>query len=386
MDETVTIVAHDVGGVGGMERQLLELITRLLEREINVAVVSRTLKLAPHPRLRWHRIPGTARPVALAYPWFALAASLMLIRRRTGVLHTTGAIVFNRAHVCTVHYLHSGGGRSLARMRYPTPHYRLNAAAVRAMSRLSERLVYGSPALSRTLVAVSAQLATELIEQFPNRARSVRMIRNGVDTRRFRPDRTARRDVRDALGVGQDVALALFVGSEWRGKGVHIAVEALANAPSWHLAVVGRGDAEALRRMAERFGVAPRLHIVGESTDPERYYAAADAFVLPSAYETFSLVAFEAAASGLPVVATDVGAIKEIVTAGGGICIERTSVSLAAALRRLETNTNEALAMSERAREKALCFDWDAITDQYVSLYRESSRVRHPADGRSAAR
>ena len=56
-----------------------------------------------------------------------------------------------------------------------------------------------------------------------------------------------------------------------------------------------------------------RVHLVGESAQPERYYAAADAFVLPSEYESFSLAAFEAAASGVPVIATDVGAINLIV-------------------------------------------------------------------------
>ncbi len=151
------------------------------------------------------------------------------------------------------------------------------------------------------------------------------MIRNGVDTRRFRPDGTARREIRDELDLTQNVALALFVGSEWSRKGVDIAVEALVDAPSWHLAVVGRGDADALRRRAELLDVEARLHVVGESTKPEQYYAAADAFVLPSAYETFSLAAFEAAASGLPVVATRVGAIDEIVTAGGGLFVERNA-------------------------------------------------------------
>lgn len=383
--DTVTIVAHDVGGAGGMELQLQELITRLLERQMNVVVVSRTLKLAPHSRLRWHRVPGTARPFALAYPWFALAASLMLIRRRMGVLHTTGAIVLNRADVCTVHYLHNGPGGSLARMRYPTPLYRLNAAAARRMSRLFERVSYSSPTLSRTLVAVSAPLMTELIEQFPARTRSVHLIRNGVDTQRFQPNRIAHRSTREALGLGDQVPLALFVGSEWLGKRVDIAVEALVDSPSWHLAIVGRGDEQALWRSAEHLGVGERLHIVGEVTDPERYYAAADAFVLPSAYETFSLAAFEAAASGVPVVATHVGAIEEIVTAGGGIFVEQNATSVAAALRYLETHPDDALTMSERAREKALSFDWDAVADDYVSLYKESNSRRHPSTVGSAA-
>ena len=102
-----------------------------------------------------------------------------------------------------------------------------------------------------------------------------------------------------------------------------------------HLVVVGDGDAVEARRRAEAIGVADRLALVGETDQPERYYAAADVFVLPSAYESFSIAAYEAAASGLPVVATAVGAIPELVQAGGGIQIEPNSADLATALERL---------------------------------------------------
>ena len=107
-NRTVTIVAHDVGGVEGMEHQLQALVTGLLDRGVSVEVVSRTLGLPGHPRLRWRRVRGPARPFPLAYPWFALVASSMLTWSRRGLLHTTGAIVLNRADVCTVHYCTTG--------------------------------------------------------------------------------------------------------------------------------------------------------------------------------------------------------------------------------------------------------------------------------------
>ncbi len=382
--ETVTIVAHDVGGIGGMERQLEALIEGLLAREANVVVVSRTLELAPHPGLRWHRVPGPSRPFALAYPWFALLGTAIVARERRGVLHTTGAIVLNHADVCTVHYLHNSRSRPIQRMQKSTLLYRLNARTARIMSRLAERLVYSTPARSGALVAVSATLAEGLLDAFPGRARSIYLIENGVDAERFQPDQTARREIRALLGIGAAVPLGIFVGSEWRSKGLQFAVEALAAAPSWHLAVIGRGDAEEVSQVAAQLDVGSRLHLVGESASPEGFYAAADAFVLPSAYETFSLAAFEAAASGVPVLSTDVGAIGAIVAAGGGAFVERSAESIANALRELESNREAAAEMSERARAAARRFDWRAAVEKYVDLYARRRDVSAAVTARTA--
>src|SRR3954451_15743574 len=102
----VTIVAHDVGPVGGMEVQLSQLIGGLLARGVDVTVISRTCDLEPHPSLRWMRVPGPARPFVLAFPWFFVVGSLLLRRHRRGIVHSTGAIVANRIDVCTVHLCH----------------------------------------------------------------------------------------------------------------------------------------------------------------------------------------------------------------------------------------------------------------------------------------
>src|SRR6185436_1989049 len=105
-----------------------------------------------------------------------------------------------------------------------------------------------------------------------------------VDAKRFAPNASTRLLVRDELGLREQDFVALFVGSEWRGKGLDIAIDALAMTPECHLLVVGDGDAIEARRRAEALGVAARLWLVGQTDEPERYYAAADAFVLPSAY------------------------------------------------------------------------------------------------------
>jgi glycosyltransferase involved in cell wall biosynthesis len=367
--KAVTIVAHDVAGAGGMERQVRELISGLLARGIRVTVVSRSLDLPQHRALRWYRVPGPARPFVVAYPWFALVASLILLRRREGPLHVTGAIVLNRAEVCTVHYLHNSGGTVALRMsRSPLP-YRVNAWAARVLSRGFERLIYGRRAFTKRLATVTESLADEVATAFPRRAADVRVVHNGVDIDRFRPDAVRRGQVRQALELEDDTLTALFVGSEWRGKGADLAVEAVALASDWHLVVVGSGDVDWLTRRADDLGILARVRLVGETSEPERYYAAADALVLPSARETFSLAVLEAAAAGVPVVATDVGIVRSLVVAGGGLIVDRDSASVAAALRSLARKPQDLARMSRCAREYARGFDWTPVVDGYLALY-----------------
>jgi glycosyltransferase involved in cell wall biosynthesis len=367
--EPITVVAHDVGGIGGMERQLEVLVCGLLERGRAVIVVSRVLDLPDHPALRWRRVRGPARPFTIAYPWFATVASLMLLRRARGPLHVTGAIVFARADVCTVHYVHNGSPNDVVRARRSTPFFRLNARFARAMSCTFERWLYRRKSLIRQLVAVSEPAAEELVRIFPERAEDVCVVENGVDTTRFHPTENVRRGTRSSLGVRDDEFLALFVGSDWPLKGLDLIVQAISGLPTWHLCVIGDGDRARLVGTARECGVVQRVHIVGETAEPERYYAAADAFVLPSAYESFSLAALEAAASGVPVVATRVGIVESLAAAEGGILIDRDSESIASALDLLAADPDLRERMARSARAQAQRFDWSASIDAYLRLY-----------------
>jgi glycosyltransferase involved in cell wall biosynthesis len=377
----VTIVAHDVGAVGGMERQLSELIGGLLGRGVEVTVVSRTCDLDEHPRLRWIRVPGPARPFVLAYPWFLLAGTLLVWRHRRGVLHTTGAIVFNRAAVCTVHYCHRGPVGQLARARRRTWIYRLNAAVARPLSRLAERFVY-RPARVATLVAVSKGLAGELRATIGTEMR-VEVISNGVDTTRFSPNLDRRASTRHELGLKDDDLLALFVGNEWQAKGLSFALDALALTSAWHLGVVGEGDRAAYAQRSHALGIQARVSFLGRRTDVERIYCAADALIAPSAYETFSLVVYEAAASGVPIIATPVHGVTELLTDGvGGRLVERDAGAIAAALEELadaELRTH----MGAVARAAAEGHGWDRAVDAYVLLYQAAGlsqrQSRHAA-------
>jgi UDP-glucose:(heptosyl)LPS alpha-1,3-glucosyltransferase len=372
---TVTIVAHDVGTPGGMERQLGELCRGLLARGHGVIVVARRCEIPPHPHLRWVRVRVPRRPFSVAYPAFFFAGTLAVWRHREGVLHTTGAVICSRADLSTVHFCHdgfraAGGGSRASRERRA---HRLNTTASDAMSRVAERLCL-RPSRTRRLVAVSGGVARELEGLFGGRSEIV-VIPNGVDRVRFAPDPPARARVRDRMGLGAGDLVALFVGGDWERKGLRWAIEGVASAPGWHLVVVGQGDERRHRAHARNRGVADRVHFTGGTPDTAPWYAAADAFVLPTVYEAFPLVLLEAAAAALPLLAGRVSGAEELICDGeNGWFVERDGADIGERLRALGADAALRAAMGAAARERSAGYTWDRVVEAYVKLYASAAR------------
>lgn len=363
-------MAHEVGTPGGMERQLAELASGLLERGWEVKVIARSCALPAHPALRFVRVGGPRRPFSLWYPWFFVLGSLAVHRHRAGLLHTTGALVLSRADLSTVHFCHEAFHRQAQapRVARRSAAYRLNAWLAGWMSRLAERYCYRGP-VTRRMVAVSDGVARELRQHFPSMP--VTVIPNGVDTDAFAPCAERRERLRARLDIGAHELVALFVGGEWERKGLRYAIQAVARLQNWHLVVIGSGDTELYRSLAVEAGAGERVHFEGMTADPAPYYAGADGFLLPTAYETFSLVTFEAAAAGLPLLVSRVSGVEEILVEGrNGWFIDRDPKMIA---QRLEALTDEATrrTMGAAAREDSARFSWERAVEGYDRLYRE---------------
>jgi len=364
----LTIVAHDVGPVRGMERQLTDLILGLRERGHSVSVIGRSCELPAGSGVAFHRVRGPGRPFVLAYPWFLLAGSIAVMRARRGIVQATGAIVLNRVDAVAVHYVHSVATNTPSR---PTLLYRLHDRAARVLKRLGERLCY-RPGRARAFVCVSEGAAEEMRRAFPAIASRVVTIYNGVDTEGFAPGlrREQAAALRAELGLAEERLVAAFVGSEWERKGLAELIAALALAPEWALVVAGGGDEQAYRELAARAGVGDSVRFLGVTSEVGRVYDMADAFVLPSSYETFSLVTFEAAASGLPVLATPVNGVRELIEDGrNGILIGRDPDSIAAALRRLGADPGLRAELGAAARRSALAFGRERMVAEHEALY-----------------
>jgi glycosyltransferase involved in cell wall biosynthesis len=317
------------------------------------------------------RVRGPRRPFSLWYPWFCLFGSLAVWRHRGGgLVHTTGALVANRADLSTVHFCHLAYHRRAesARAARASLAYRLNGWVAGKMSRIAERYCYRR-AVTERLVAVSDGVARELRREFP--AAAVSVVPNGVDTEVFAPDAEVRERVRAELGIDPGALVVLFVGGEWDRKGLRYAIEGVARAPAWCLVVVGGGDAERHAALAARAGAGSRVRFVGAVSSAAPYYPAADAFLLPTAYETFSLVTFEAAASGLPLLVSRASGVEEILVEGrNGWFVDRDAGMIA---ERLEALEDEEVRRSygRAAREDSARFGWDRAVEGYDRLYRE---------------
>ncbi len=364
----LTIVAHDIGPVGGMERQLVGLLLglRALGHEVNV--IARTCELPPGTGVAFHRIRGPGRPFALAYPWFMLAGSLALRRRRRGIVQATGAIVLNRVDVLAVHYCHQVGPVNPSRS---TRLFRGHVRVAGMLKRAGERLCFRR-ADTAAVVCVSEGVAAEVRSHFPELAARVQTIHNGVDTDAFAPGSRAEeaRALSASLGIPEGGLVAAFVGSEWERKGLECALRALPLAAEWTLVVAGAGDEERYRELAAALGVDDRVRWLGVTSDVQLVYQLADAFVLPSSYETFSLVTFEAAASGLPILASAVSGVRELIDDGrNGFLIERDPQRIALRLKELGADEELRSRLGRAARESAMRFGRARMVAEHHELY-----------------
>jgi glycosyltransferase involved in cell wall biosynthesis len=138
---------------------------------------------------------------------------------------------------------------------------------------------------------------------------------SGVDLARFRPDSDARQKIRKELGIDQSAICLLYAGRMKREKGVLDLLEAFvslrADYPGLQMILVGPDE----ENLLEKFDV-PGIHAVGYSTRVEEYMAAADIFCLPSYREGFGSVLIEAAAAGMPSVASRIYGITDAVVDG----------------------------------------------------------------------
>jgi UDP-glucose:(heptosyl)LPS alpha-1,3-glucosyltransferase len=176
------------------------------------------------------------------------------------------------------------------------------------------------------------------------------------------------------LGIDAGTPVAIFCGSEWKRKGLDIAIRAVSLTSQYHLIVLGSGDQVTYTTLAEECGVKERVHFVGRRPDPEMYYPAADVFVLPSHYEGMSLAALEALACGLPLIVTETPGASETVHDGGnGWRLSRDPQEYAARLCELHDDATLAERMGISSRRLAETLSWSKAVARYQDIYASSA-------------
>ena len=147
------------------------------------------------------------------------------------------------------------------------------------------------------------------------------MYTGAVDTKRFSPEarKGLRTSAREGLGIAEDETAFLFVGHNFRLKGLEPLLEASAKLAetekrAFRVLVAGGGKQEAFAGRVRALGLAERVKFLGAEPDMLRIYAAADAVVHPTFYDPFSNVTLEAWACGLPAITTAYNGAAELMT------------------------------------------------------------------------
>jgi glycosyltransferase involved in cell wall biosynthesis/GT2 family glycosyltransferase len=250
--------------------------------------------------------------------------------------------------------------------RYPIPFRWFERSALRAAGGVS------------ACNAEAARIAER--KGFPGRARTIPL---GVDLAEFSPRPVAAGDPRgDVITVG-------FLGRLVAEKGVLVLLDAAAGDPRLQARIAGDGPLRgALPAEIARRGLSGRVELAGglDPGDVPQFYRSLDVLAVPSLptpswTEQFGRVAVEAMACGIPVVASDAGALPDVV-GGAGIIVPRGDAdALRAAL--VEAATRRAAELRELGFARAAASSWDAVADDYLELYRSVVHEPAPAADRS---
>lgn len=194
-----------------------------------------------------------------------------------------------------------------------------------------------------------------------------------------------RRTMRKPRGPKNGEPNLLFVGRFHPNKGLEYLVEALhlLRTNTWHLNIVGDTSynlsyGKRIKNMIQRLGVADRVSYLGRITDVNelrKIYEHADIFVLPSVEECYPFVLLEAMSTGLPIVATDVAAIPEIVKDGvqGIIVPSKNPQALADAIGKLinDSQLRESMSRNSLKRSTQLIRKWHQVGKEFYDTLLE---------------
>jgi glycosyltransferase involved in cell wall biosynthesis len=349
--------------MGGQERVALDLAARQVAAGHRVAAIS----LAPPPdgplaagfREAGAEIVTIPRAREGVDPALVLRLSRWMRAHRVDLVHThnrmallygaPAAWIARAAAVHSKHGYNPGGGAELV------------------AARLAARCV-------DAFVAVSDETAEVARRRREVDSARLSVVPNGISLERFGPDPARGARLRDELGARG----AFVVGTVGRAapeKNQALLIEAMAPllGPGTRLVIAGDGPSlPALRALVAAAGVAPFVHLLGARTDVPDVLRALDVFVLSSSTEGLPLVIPEAMATALPVVATRVGGVPNVVEVGttGFLVPSGDAAALRAQIEALRDDPVARHALGTRAREVALArFSSERMHRDYLAVY-----------------
>ena len=225
-----------------------------------------------------------------------------------------------------------------------------------------EGRIYRNPRIA--LAAVSKLTGEELTSHFGRK--DVTVIPNGVDLDRFNvAERLRRREkVREGLQIARDEFVVLFIGNDWKKKGLSYLLEAIASMGDLpvRLIVAGRDNRFGYDLKIRQLGLVERILFLEPSSDVMQFYAAADVYAGPTLHDSFALPPIEAMACGLPIITTSHNGGAQIVDDGiNGFVLSdpKDARALAKLLRELYEGPDMRSRIAQAAARTAQDYPWE---------------------------
>lgn len=350
-------------GIGGAERLVVNLADKMACRGHQVMIVSLTGPTLFRPVDSGIRIVALEMAKSPLGFLRAYAALRQLIQEfRPDVIHS--------------HMIHANLLARLVRLSIRVPRLVCTAHSTNEGGRV-RMLAYR---LTDALADVSTNVSREAVEAFEAKGAVPRgrmlTVLNGIDSDVFSPDIQSGLEVRQLFSVDRDSKIFIAVGRLFEAKdypNLLAAFSAVSDSfPNSRLWIVGDGPLRVeLENMSVGLGLAERVRFLGVRHDIPALLRAADVFVLSSAWEGFGLVVAEAMATGMPVVATDCGGVREVVGDSGYLVPPCDSTALGKAmLEAAELSAEQIEALGRTARQRIVeRFSLDRTVDRWLEIY-----------------
>jgi glycosyltransferase involved in cell wall biosynthesis len=387
----ILYVIDGLGG-GGTERSLAELLPPLAARGVEPEVVCLERRRGAHDALEAAGVPVAVLPAG-GWPRRLAALRRRIAAARPALVHTALLKADLAGRLAAI-----GSGVPVIGSLVSTPYapVRLSDPAVRPGRLRRARLADAVTArwLCDHFHAVSHAAREAAVAALGVPAERITVVPRGRDPGRLgalSPER--RRRARAAFGVAEDAELLVAAGRHEFAKGFPDLIAAVARLaprrPRLAVLVAGRPGAltAELERAIRGAGLADCVRLLGHRDDLPELLAAADLLAFPSLYEGMPGAVIEAMALGLPVVASDIPPVGEVVEAGASALLAPAGdpEALAAALEAVLADPARAAALGRRGREIFFeRFTLDRSVQGMLDLYRGLLDGRRPAPPRPA--
>jgi len=228
---------------------------------------------------------------------------------------------------------------------------------------------------AKMVIATSEGIKIELIEFYHIPEDKIRVIPNGVNPKEFSFTKKEKINLREKLGFSKDDKIILFVGRNLKRKGLEYILKALPMVKEKNVKlIVCGGDDEYHRNIVRELNEESRVIFAGNVKNVPEYCAVSDMFVFPTFYEGFSFATLEAAASGLPIIATVANGTEDLIEDGknGFLLKERTPEAIAKKINLLMEDERLRIKMGENTRKKVLQkYSFDKIAKQILEVIDE---------------